>query len=316
MDNLAIVAIGGNSIIRDEQHQRVADQYEAIQETAMHLAELVEAGYQMVVTHGNGPQVGFILSRSEIAYRHEGLHHVPLVSCVADTQGALGYQIQQALGNELRKRGIPREVATLVTQVKVSREDPSFARPTKPIGAFYAPGQEDRLRTDHPDWAMVEDAGRGLRRVVPSPLPLEIVEINAIKVLVANGYLPVAAGGGGIPVVDKGGGQLEGVDAVIDKDLAAALLASQLGARLLLFSTGVEQAYLNYRRPEQEPLGKVSRKQLREYMHQGHFAAGSMLPKVQAALFFLDNGGKRAIITRPECIRAAIRGEKGTQITT
>ncbi|MCO6475125.1 MAG: carbamate kinase [Phaeodactylibacter sp.] len=315
MHTLAIIAIGGNSIIRDEQHQRVADQYEAIQETAVYLAELVLAGYRLVLTHGNGPQVGFILTRSEIAYRYEGLHDVPLVSCVADTQGALGYHIQQALGNEMRKRGIPREVVTVVTQVKASEEDPSFAHPTKPVGAFYDPAQEESLKEAHPDWIMVEDAGRGLRRVVPSPQPLEIIEMNAIRTLVDNGFLVVAGGGGGIPVVEKGPGRFEGVDAVIDKDLASALLAVELKADLLLFSTGVEQAYLNYRRPEQQPLGKISSAQLREYIRQGHFAAGSMLPKVQAALYFLENGGKRVAITRPECLVEAAKGIKGTQIT-
>lgn len=314
MHPLAIVAIGGNSIIRDEQHQRVADQYEAIRETAEHLAELVVAGYQLALTHGNGPQVGFILRRSEIAYRHEGLHHVPLVSCVADTQGALGYHIQQALGNELRKRGIKREVVTVVTQVRVNRDDPSFAKPAKPVGAFYSPAQQESLAADHPDWIMAEDAGRGLRRVVPSPMPLEIIEMNAIKTLVDSGFLAVVAGGGGIPVVEKEKGQLEGVDAVIDKDLVAALLAVKLKAELLLFSTGVEQACLNFRRPDQAPLGKVNRAQLREYIRQGHFAAGSMLPKVQAALYFLENGGGRVAITRPEYLREAAKGEKGTQI--
>ncbi|MCO6491982.1 MAG: carbamate kinase [Phaeodactylibacter sp.] len=314
MQPLALVAIGGNSIIRDEQHQRVADQYEAIRETVLYLAELVEAGYNLVLTHGNGPQVGFILRRSEIAYQCEGLHHVPLVSCVADTQGALGYQIQQALGNELRKRGIQKEVATLVTQVKADPGAPSFAHPSKPIGAFYPPGQLDGLKATHPDWTLAEDAGRGLRRVVPSPPPVAIVEINAIKALVDSGFLVIAAGGGGIPVVDRGGGQLEGVDAVIDKDLAAALLAVELKAELLLFSTGVEQAYLNFRRPDQAPLGKITSAQLRAYMQQGHFAAGSMLPKVQAALFFLENGGKRVIVTKPEYLREAMDGKKGTQV--
>lgn len=313
MSRVAVVAIGGNSLIRDEQHVAVQYQYEAVCETASHIVDLIVDGWNVVVTHGNGPQVGFILRRSEVAHEAEGMHFVPLVSCVADTQGAIGYHIQQALQNEFRARGIRRQAVTVVTQVLVDRDDPAFRSPAKPIGNFYAQDRAESLQKDHPDWQMMYDAGRGYRRVVPSPLPVRIVEEDAIRTLIREGFCVVGVGGGGIPVVGRDE-KLEGVDAVIDKDHASALLASHLGADLFVISTGVEQVYLHFGTPEQRALDRITASEAGRYLQEGHFAAGSMKPKIQAALNFLANGGREAVITRPESLRKAVLGETGTRI--
>lgn len=314
MKKIAVVAIGGNSLIRDQHHLKVEDQYRQVTKTVVHIVEVIKAGYEVIITHGNGPQVGFILRRSEIAYNHEGLHYVPLQSCVANTQGAIGYQIQQALGNELKKHGIVKRAATVVTQVKVSRDDPGFLQPSKPIGQFYDKERADSLRVDHPDWEMISDAGRGFRRVVPSPMPIEIVEMEVIKELVAQGCCVIAAGGGGIPVVENPDGSLEGVSAVIDKDFASAMLASNLGADLLVISTGVDHICLNFGTEDEQPLGRITVKEAKRFVEEGHFAAGSMLPKMEAILWFLENGGKKAIVTKPDNIKHAIAGQCGTTI--
>lgn len=245
---LAVIAIGGNSLIRDKHHLKVEDQYREITKTVRHIVEIIKQGYEVVITHGNGPQVGFILRRSEIAYEHEGLHFVPLQSCVADTQGAIGYQIQQALSNEFRKHNISKKAVTIVTQVKVSKNDPGFKHPTKPIGTFYDDKKAKIIKKDHPDWNMISDAGRGFRRVVASPEPVEIVEMDMIRLLVENDFCVIAAGGGGIPVVEN------------------------------------------------------------------HFQTGSMLPKIQAILWFMENGGQKAIITKPDYLKKAIIGKCGTHI--
>jgi carbamate kinase len=301
-------------VIKDPAHQSVSDQYAAICETVGYIVDIIENGYITVITHGNGPQVGFILRRSEIAYRHEGLHFVPMVSCVADTQGALGYQIQQALENEFKQRGLANKAVSVVTQVEVNRDDPSFARPTKPIGSFYDQQQSQNLQTDHPDWVFLHDAGRGYRRAVASPKPIRIIELEAIDVLIKQGFCVVAVGGGGIPVVRQSNGTLEGCDAVVDKDFASSLLASKLGAKTLLISTAVDSVYLNFGRDNQKPLKKISVKEITNYMAEGHFADGSMLPKIKAALEFLDNGGTCVIITSPHLLNKAMRGEAGTCI--
>jgi carbamate kinase len=312
--DLAVIAIGGNSLIRHRDKQTVEDQYRAICETTIHLAELVELGYQLVITHGNGPQVGFIMLRSEIARREVGLHIVPLSSCVADTQGAIGLQIQQALGDELEKRGLAAKAVTIVTQVEVSPMDPGFADPAKPVGEFYREDELATLKKQHPDWILKKDADRGYRRVVASPAPLRIVEENALTALLAHGFHVVVAGGGGIPVVRSEVG-LTSVDAVIDKDKAAALLAANLKARLLVISTAVEQVMLDYGTPQARPLGRVTAGEMKEYLDAGHFAPGSMAPKIEAAIEFIRNGGERVIITSPENIGRAIRIGTGTQIT-
>lgn len=315
MEKLAVVAIGGNSLIKDSKRQRVEDQYEAIVETAGHIADLAQAGYNLLISHGNGPQVGFILQRSEIAYEQAGLHFVPLVSCVADTQGAIGYQIQQALSNIFKQRQIRRQVVSVVTQVRVDADDPAFKRPDKPIGSFYTEAQIDEHKTSHPDWTFMPDAGRGYRRCVPSPRPLEIIEMDAIATLLQQRFCVVAVGGGGIPVVTVGNGGLAGVDAVIDKDYATALLATNLGADLLIISTSVEKVCLNFGTEQQTPLDRMSVDQARQYITEKQFAAGSMLPKIEAALNFLEHGGSRAIITAPQFLKAAVEGKKGTTIT-
>jgi carbamate kinase len=314
MKKLAVVAIGGNSLIKDNAHRRVEDQYEAIKETVVNLVDIIELGYSILVTHGNGAQVGFILRRSEIAFKHEGLHFVPLVSCVADTQGAIGYQIQQALNNEFVKRGIRQQAVTVVTQVKVDGEDPAFKKPSKPIGAFYSQEEMEKLTESNPGWQLVEDAGRGFRRVVASPRPIEIVEKNAIQTLVNEGFCVIAVGGGGIPVKEKDTTMLEGIDAVIDKDYASALLAGDMGAETLIVSTGVDNICLNFGKPDEKPLGKMTLAETRRYIKEGHFAEGSMLPKIRAIVSFLEQGGKKAIISRPEKLKEAILGKAGTCI--
>lgn len=315
MTKIAVVAIGGNSLIRDKHHLKVEDQYRQITRTVVHIVEVIKAGYQVIITHGNGPQVGFIMRRSEIAYEHEGLHHVPLQSCVANTQGALGYQIQQALGNEFKRHGIIKETVTVVTQVKVAKDDPGFLHPSKPIGQFYEKDKAESLIKDHPDWQMIADAGRGYRRVVASPAPVEIIEIEVIRKLIAQDICVIAAGGGGIPVVENSDGSLEGVSAVIDKDFTSAMLAKELRADLLVISTGVDRICLNYGEKNEQPLEHVTVAEAKKYREEGHFAAGSMLPKIEAILWFLENGGKRAVVTRPDNLKRAIAGQSGTSIT-
>ena len=289
----------------------VPDQYAAVVETARHITDLLERQYRIVITHGNGPQVGFILLRSE--HSRGILHEVPLDSIVADTQGALGYQIQQALENEFRRRGLKKSVAAVVTQTLVDRADPAFARPSKPIGQFYSQAEaEDRMRVEK--WAMVEDAGRGWRRVVASPVPVRIVEAELIKHLVKDGYVVIAAGGGGIPVVADEQGCLSGVAAVIDKDLASAVLAEAIGADLLVISTAVQKVCLHFGKPEQRAIEFMTAAEARRYVSEGHFHPGSMLPKIEACLRFLEKGGREALITSPDALSAALAGRTGTRV--
>jgi carbamate kinase len=306
-----VIAVGGNSLIKDAQHQSVPDQYAAVVQTVRHITDLLERGYRVVITHGNGPQVGFILLRSE--HSRGILHEVPLDSIVADTQGALGYQLQQALENEFRRRGVRQYAATVVTQTLVDRADPAFDRPTKPIGGFYTREQaEERIRVEK--WAMVEDAGRGWRRVVASPEPMRIIEAEIIRHLVSAGWAVVAAGGGGIPVVADAQGLLSGVPAVIDKDLASAVLARQIHADMLVISTAVERVCLNFGQPDQRPLDRITVAEARKYMAEGHFKAGSMLPKVEACARFVEGGGGEAVITCPDKLSSALGGHTGTRV--
>jgi carbamate kinase len=314
-NKIAVIAIGGNSLIKDKAHQTVEDQYLAAKETCAHIADMIEAGYDVVIGHGNGPQVGFILRRSEIAAKAEGMHEVPLDVCGADTQGAIGYALQQNLENELKRRGKERGVATVVTQVLVDAGDPAFKAPSKPIGSFMEKTEADRRQRDM-GWNVVEDAGRGWRRVVPSPLPQDIVEIDAIRALIAAGIIVISTGGGGIPVVRNADGNLEGVAAVIDKDFGSSLLAANVGAELFLISTAVEKVALEFGKPEQRWLDRMSLAEAKAYLAEGrHFAKGSMAPKIQAIVRFLEAGGKRALITNPQNIGRALRGETGTEIT-
>ncbi len=307
----AVVAIGGNSLIADPKHQTVPDQFAATRETAVHLADMVQAGWNLVITHGNGPQVGFILLRSDLSAHV--LHTVPLDSCDADTQGALGYMIQQCLQNEFQQRGIQQQAATVVTQVLVDRDDPAFKNPRKPIGSFYDESKA-RAHIQTRQWTMVEDAGRGWRRVVPSPLPKQIIEVDVIKRLIADGFIVIAVGGGGIPVVRDDAGLLHGVEAVIDKDYASALLAISIKADLFLISTTVEQVAIDYNKPSQRWLACLKAGEAKHYLAAGQFPSGSMGPKIQAALWFVETIGKGALITNPDNIMRAVRGETGTRI--
>jgi carbamate kinase len=310
-EKIAVVAVGGNSLIRDDKHQSVNDQYLAAQDTMVHIADMVEQGFKVIITHGNGPQVGFILLRSDLSTSQ--IHPVPLDSCVADTQGAIGYNFQMALGNEFRRRGIKKDVVTVVTQVLVDKDDPSFLKPSKPIGKFYSEA-EAKERAKKENWDIMEDSGRGWRRVVASPLPVEIIEENSIRSLVENGFMVVAIGGGGVPVIRDDKGQLKGVAAVIDKDYASALLACKVNADIFVISTAVEKVYLNFGKPDQKALERVTLDELNKYVGEGHFKPGSMLPKVKAVINFLREGGKHAIITNPENLARAVKGEAGTHV--
>ena len=311
---LAVVAIGGNSLIKDEKHKAVEDQYQAAKETTYHIADMIEAGWDVAIGHGNGPQVGFILRRSEIAAKAEGMHEVPLDVCGADSQGAIGYALQQTLQNELYRRGIKKPVATVVTQVLVDKNDPAFRHPSKPIGSFMDEAEAKRREKDM-GWSVVEDAGRGWRRVVASPLPTEVVELEAVKCLIDAGSVIITVGGGGIPVIDVGDHEYQGVAAVIDKDFASSLLARLIEADLFLISTAVEKVAINFGKPEQKWLDKMTLAEAKQYLAEGtHFAKGSMAPKIQAIIWFLENGGKQALITNPENIGRALKGETGTWI--
>lgn len=308
---LVVIAVGGNSLIKDHQHRTVLDQYLAAGETSHHIAPLAREGYRIVVTHGNGPQVGFILLRSELA--RDVLHQVPLENCVADTQGAIGYQIAQTLQNELHRLSLAKPVVAVVTQVVVDANDPSFDLPGKPIGPFMS--EADALAHARSDgWIVGEDAGRGWRRLVPSPVPLEIVELESIRILLDAGALVIAVGGGGIPVVRSADGSMQGRDAVIDKDAASCLLAQQLGASILIFSTSVDQAALNFNTADQIDIDRMTVADCRKYLAEGHFLPGSMRPKIVSALKFLEGGGQEVIITQPHHIEDALHGLCGTHI--
>lgn len=313
MKDTVVVAIGGNSLIRDEAHKSVEDQFETLVETCKHLADIVEAGYRLVICHGNGPQVGFILRRSAIAAEVEGLHEVPLSSAVADTQGAIGFQIQLALDNELLKRNIDKQSVTIITRVVVDENDEKFKNPSKPVGSFFTEEKVKELKKTFPDWQFKEDAGRGFRRVVPSPKPIEIVEIDTINDLVNKDKILIACGGGGIPVVEKENGYWP-IDAVIDKDLASAILAKNLNAKKFIISTGVDYVYINFGKENEKKLENISLDELKKYVDEGHFAPGSMLPKILAAIEFIENGGEEVIITSPEYLKDALNYNVGTVI--
>lgn len=314
MAKLAVIAVGGNSLIKDDKHVSVEDQEQALRETAHHIADMIEAGWDLAIGHGNGPQVGFILRRSEIAAKVEGMHEVPLDVCGADSQGAIGYEFQQALQNEYHKRGIQKNAATVITQMLVDQKDAAFQKPSKPIGSFMDEASA-RKRESEMGWSVVEDAGRGWRRVVPSPLPKKILELDSVNLLLNAGVTVITVGGGGIPVIDKGNGEFEGTAAVIDKDFASSLLAQEIGAELFLIATAVEKVAINFGKPEQKWLDKMTMAEAKAYLAEGtHFAKGSMAPKIQAIVWFLENGGKQALITNPENIGRALKGETGTWI--
>lgn len=312
MKELVVVAIGGNSIIKDNASQSIAHQEQAVQEVATHISDMIASGYNVVLTHGNGPQVGLDLRRTEIAHVQEGLPLTPLANCVADTQGGIGYLVQQALSNQLNSQG--KQAITVITQVEVDKEDANFLSPTKPIGAFFSQQEAQTLKQENPGWHFVEDSGRGYRRVVASPIPQHVVEVGAIRALSDTGYVVIAVGGGGIPVIKNHQGHYQSIDAVIDKDLSSTLLAKELHADILIITTGVEKVCIHYGQPQQQTLGETNIAEITRYMHEGHFPAGSMLPKIEASLSFLAAGGKRVIITTPEKLAMALRGETGTHI--
>ena len=308
----AVVAIGGNSLIKDRQHQSVRDQYIAAGETCWHVASMIKDGWDVAIAHGNGPQVGFILRRSEIA-AHE-LHEIPLDVCGADSQGAIGYALAQNLENDFQRLGIAKHAVAVITQTEVAADDPAFASPSKPIGSFMDEAAAERRR-EQDGWDVVEDANRGWRRVVASPKPVRIVEVDAIRTLIENGFVVVSVGGGGIPVVADADGNLVGVAAVIDKDLGSALLANDIGAELLVITTAVEKVALDFGTPQERWVDRMTLAEAKERLAEGrHFAAGSMRPKIEAVIEFLERGGSTAIITDPQSVEKALRGESGTTI--
>ena len=310
MSKTAVVALGGNAIGttgREDIHQQFANTRKSLSG----ILELVKEGYQLAITHGNGPQVGNALLRVERTM--DTIPALPLGVIVADTEGGMGYMIEQSLQNKLHREGISRKVVTIVTQIIVDRNDPSILNPTKPIGPFYTKEQAERLAKIN-GWIIKEDAGRGFRRLVPSPIPTEIVEKDIIKFLVQSGTIVIAAGGGGAPVYVEEDGTYEGVDAVVDKDRASAVLARDIGAESLVILTSVDKVCLNYMNPDERPLSWVSVTEVKRYMAEGHFPQGSMGPKIGAAIQFLEAGGKQVIITSPGLIKEALEGKAGTKI--
>jgi len=306
----ALIAVGGNSLIRAGQKGAIPEQIDNAREISRAIVALIRDGLRIVVTHGNGPQVGAALLRSERAAGQ--VYEQGLDVCVAATQGEIGYILQQSLQQEIQNAGMRQLVTTILTQVRVQPDDPGFRHPTKPIGPFYSEtAAQERMRLY--GWTMVEDASRGYRRVVASPEPVEIVESEAIRLILEQGILVIASGGGGIPVV-RVDGNLKGVDAVIDKDLASMLLASQLGLDLLVFSTDADYVYLNYRKPGQTALKSLAADEMKKHLDMNHFPPGSMGPKVAAALRFLSHGGKEAIITSLDSLVEAVHGHAGTHI--
>lgn len=311
MKKTAVIAIGGNSLIKDKQHQEIHHQMQAVDETAKHIVGIIESGYNVVITHGNGPQVGFSLLRSEMA--KSVAPEVPLAVCGSETQGFIGYMIQQKVKNRLQEKHRDLSLTTVITQVQVNPDDPAFKEPTKPIGPFYT--EEEAQEKIKQGWDMVEDSGRGFRRVVASPLPEKIVEGDIIQKLVDSGVMVIAVGGGGIPVVENDQGQLEGVPAVIDKDFASSLLAQEIHADLFIISTGVEKVSLHFNTADQRELDQCTETEARQYLQEGHFAPGSMKPKIEAALGFLaHNSQGEVLITAPEYLTEAIQGRTGTRI--
>jgi len=306
-----VVALGGNALIRPDEPGTLEEQRHRIRLAMAHTADLVTCGFATVITHGNGPMVGRLLLQMECA--RDTVPPMPLFICDADSEGALGFLIQQGLVNELHRRGQERGVATVITQVLVAADDPAFSAPDKPIGPFYPAAEAGRLQTER-GWQIMEDAGRGWRRVAPSPRPVTIIEQDIISYLVRGGIIVIAAGGGGVPVIRLPDGDLMGVEAVIDKDRAAAVLAREISAELLIFLTAVDYAYLDYLTAAQRPLTAVTGAEAHKYLREGHFAPGSMGPKIEAAVNFLAQGGRRVLITQPETLAEALQGRTGTHI--
>ncbi len=308
---LAVVAIGGNSLIRDQDHQSIPDQYETVMVTVRQISDMIEAGWNVIVTHGNGPQLGFILRRSELAI-HE-LPPVPMDYAGADLQGSIGYMFVKAFHNEFRRRGLRREPVAVVTEILVDRNDPAFSEPSKPIGSYMDEAKAKALAAAQ-GWSVKEDAGRGWRRVVASPVPRQIIDSQAINQLARSGFVVIGCGGGGVPVVEDENGDLLGVEAVVDKDLASSLLARSIGADLFLIATGVERVAIDFNTPRQRWLDRMTVSDARRYYAAGQFDKGSMGPKITALVEFLEAGGKQALITNPPNIANALAGVSGTLV--
>jgi carbamate kinase len=309
---LAVIAVGGNSLVKDENRKSLQDQYRVVSETAHHIADLIEDGWDIAIGHGNGPQLGFTLRRSEIALRTEGIPAFPMDICIAENQAEMGYALQQNLQNEMILRKIDKQIVTIIAQTLVDQNDPAYSTPTKPVGSFMT--EEEALRCrDEFKWDVMEDAGRGWRRVVPSPFPKGILEMPTIKTLVKAGTVVITAGGGGIPVVDKGNGTHKGIIGAVDKDYAACVLAQELHADLFIISTAVEKVAINFGKEDQTWFDKMTLSEAKKYLAEGvHFTRGAMAPKVAAIIWFLENGGKKALITNPENIGNALKGKAGT----
>jgi carbamate kinase len=310
MKKLAVVAIGGNAVNRPGEEATAENMMKNLAETARFLVSMLD-DYDIVITHGNGPQVGNLLVQQELA-KHV-IPPFPIDVNDAQTQGSLGYMIALTLGNELRKRNIQRDIAAVVTQIIVDKNDPGFQKPSKPVGPFYSKEEAEKLQQEK-GWIMKEDAGRGWRRVVPSPIPLDIVEKNVIKTLVEKDMIVIAAGGGGIPVIQENG-TLKGVEAVIDKDRASALLAKEIGADILIILTGVEKVYINYNKPDQKALDHLTVEEAKKYLAEGQFPSGSMGPKIEAAIDFVTSTGRECLITDMAVLDKALKGLTGTRIT-
>lgn len=310
-NKIAVVALGGNAITREFEEGDIYQQFANTRRALVGVADLIERGYKLAITHGNGPQVGHALIRVEKT-RNE-VPPIPLGVIVADLEGGMGYMIEQSLQNKLLLRGVKRDVCTLLAQVIVDRDDPSIANPTKFVGPFYRKEEVEELQRKR-GYIIKEDPGRGFRRVVPSPIPRRIVEAKIIKRLIDEGVVVITVGGGGIPVYEEEDGRLEGVDAVVDKDLASAVLATQIEAQELYILTAVEKVALNFATPEQKDLDIMTVKEAQRYLQEGHFPSGSMGPKIQAAINFLESGGEKVVITSVDKMPEAILGKTGTEI--
>ena len=307
----AVVALGGNAITRPGVPDTIANQFAHTRQSLVEIIELIRDGYNLAITHGNGPQVGNALLRVELARGKAPI--LPLGICVADTEGGMGYMIEQSLQNGLIRQGINRKVVTIVTQVVVDRNDPSLANPTKFIGQFYTEADADRMHTES-GWMVKKDGDRGWRRVVGSPHPLAIINSKTIQNLVESGVVVIVAGGGGIPVYIEDDGTYEGVDAVVDKDWASTVLAKDINANQLIFLTEAPKVCLNYGKPDEKPLNRMTVTEARKYLAEGHFPPGSMGPKIEGAIHFLEQGGRRVIVAAIADVQLAMHGQAGTEI--
>ena len=310
--SVALIAFGGNALLKESSEGTIEEQREAADQMCSKLLMIIEKGYGLVITHGNGPQVGNLLIQRDMT--KQTIPEMPLDVLVAQTEGSLGYILQQELLNHLRDCQTGKYVVTMITQVLVNKDDPAFKEPTKPVGPFYTRQQSSQIISEHPEWRMVEDAGRGYRRVVPSPLPKRIIQSHMIRALVYAGNVVIALGGGGIPMIKNSDNKYVGIEAVIDKDLSSAVLANDLKADLFIVLTGVEKVYLNYGKENAQPLDTLTYSQAKKYLQEGHFPEGSMGPKIAAALSYLENGGRRVIITNTASLEDALEGRNGTHI--